>query len=96
MSDKPRVRIEDWSTTSSGQDHVHPELRDRSLHGKVYGHPSFDGGECITSSSLVSMDLKNKLAESRNTIFELGAIDPEFEKYCEETGFYLTEKGWIV
>lgn len=70
MSSKPRAKIDQWrvSTTRSHK---------RCLVGLISGHPvpeanSWCPGDWAQTSELLHMDEERGVAETRNTIYELG------------------------
>lgn len=75
---KQKAHIDNWSLHFGGTIHVdHPELTRFVLHGDVQGHPNPDlpDGEYIYTSHIEVLDLVNKICETRNTRYTLGAPD---------------------
>jgi hypothetical protein len=81
---KPTCLLQDWSLrvfpTSSYQA---PELHTRRLVGKVYGHPRFEDGVLITTSSLINQ-IDEETYETNNTIYKVGKKDPNYQLYLNE------------
>ena len=75
------VRIENWSVVSSvvfdGYRNLVPGER---LTGNVLGHANLRNG-LIYTSEILSVDRRNGFVETRNTIYELGEVDPEYEQW---------------
>jgi hypothetical protein len=84
-------RLENWSVTTDCQNEfLAPELMIKRLHGDVYGHPSFNDGDSVSTSTLEKFDYKNRAAKTRSgTEYELGEIDKGYEKYLEENNIVL-------
>ena len=65
---KPACRIENWHTTRLGDGN-------ERLDGTVFGHPDpmFPDGSRIITSAIVLIDEDAEFAETRNSIYHLGA-----------------------
>jgi hypothetical protein len=57
---KPKARIDLWRQVGN------------FLMGRVYGHPTQPDGKIVATSELVKLEPDNKMAETENTIYELG------------------------
>ena len=57
---KPLVRIEKWFVSGS------------RLVGDVYLHPLIDDGTTITTGRIIDINFKLNMAETENTIYQLG------------------------
>lgn len=73
MSDKPQVRLEDWYLISG------------RLYGKTYGHPRFDDGTVVKTSSVFMPETEEPaqegdVLETRNTFYELGKKGKQDER----------------
>ncbi len=84
-------RLENWSVTAaSNNPFLDPACQSRRLHGNVYGHPSFNDGDLVSTSTLEKFDYKNRAAKTRSgTEYELGEIDKDYEKYLEENNITI-------
>ena len=72
-------RLENWAVIAvPDSPYQAPELWRQRLHGNVYGHPRFGNGTEVTTSPITSKKGENIL--TRNTEYELGIIDTEYEK----------------
>lgn len=63
MADKPKVKIENWT------------IMGNTLVGKAYGHPRFEDGTEVRTSSIVEVPMlpeEGDVVETRNTLYELG------------------------
>ena len=82
--DKPTVRIENWSVTGSVlfQDYRDLEPGQR-LTGNVFGHTNLRNG-FICTSAILNIDLSRGLVETHNTIYQLGAINEDYERWAIE------------
>ena len=61
------------------------EVKSR-LMGEVTGHPKFDSGERIVTSSLQMLDVANKMAETKSRSYSLKTPDPEWVAWIEQNG----------
>lgn len=87
MMKPERIRIEDWCIGTLGGGLAAPELLPASLFGKVYGHPRFPDGHEITTSSLVSLDVKAGTAETfSGSKYTLGKPNEQYAQWCEAQG----------
>ena len=74
------MRLENWSVVFSDNDpYLHPELQTLSLCGNVFNHPRFKDGKRVTTSSIKGFD-GELIMTSSGSKYELGEIDPEYEK----------------
>lgn len=72
--------LKNWSVVNPNPDpYKAPELQKGCLHGEVYGHPRFEDGHRITTSSIVGLDGDYILTYSGSE-YELGDVDSEYEK----------------
>ncbi len=71
------VRLENWAIVHDDDPYLAPELRKQKLHGQCFGHPRFEDGEAITTSSIQSID--GEVIVTRNTRYVLGQVDPAYE-----------------
>lgn len=75
------MRIENWSVVNPILDpYQAPETRSPSLYGKVFGHPKFVDGHWATTSSIYGKTAKNEVATVSGSSYELGQVDPSYEK----------------
>lgn len=74
------MRMENWSIVSIDPNLcAAPETLSLSLQGKVFGHPRFNNGHVITTSSIVGKNLKNEILTVSGSAYELGQIDQHYE-----------------
>lgn len=75
------------------QKYMHPELRNLIngcvLTGYVSGHTRLPDGP-ITTSRLVSIDVKKNVAQTNNTTYALGDPDPAFLVWLKSQGKTIT------
>lgn len=69
------MRIENWAVVSVGNNPYTP----LSLQGRVFGHPRFDDGKRITTSSIVGKNSKNEILTASGSSYELGQVDRSYE-----------------
>jgi len=80
---KKIVRIENWSVVSSVIYDGYCELEPgRRLTGDVLGHTRLRNG-LIFTSAILNVDRRLGLVETRNTIYELGQVNPEYEHWMQ-------------
>ena len=81
-----RYKLEHWSTQMEGSLYTPPELRNTVLTGYVFGHPDYDDGHPIITSSIVLV--RGKIIKTKSgSEYELGEIEPEFKKWLDEKGY---------
>jgi len=73
-------RLENWFVIGTGDAYTAPEAQGRVLVGIVYGHPKHDDGKQIRTSRLQTLDLKTRVAVTRNTTYTLGMPDADYAK----------------
>lgn len=85
------MRIENWSFILTGDDvYTPPERRQRHLKGQVYGHPKFTDGDTIYTSAVATVDMVHHVVTTLSgSVYELGAINPDYEKWCLENEIVL-------
>ena len=89
---KPRVKIEGWSMSMGlSSPYDAPELAALILMGDVVDHPRFEEGEHVRTSSVIGIDLPNKIVETKNTIYILGEPDSGFIEWLDERGQTLDD-----
>lgn len=78
---KPLVRIENWSVVdrviASGYQELAPGRR---LTGNIVGHENLPNG-IIYTSTIVSVDTVSRRVETLNTVYELGQVDIEYQRW---------------
>lgn len=84
------ITLENWAVIKDGDWFKAPELITNRLCGEVYGHKDFLDGSFITTSSLVSMDIKNKTAITHSeTVYNLGTPKSDYAEYCKKNNIEL-------
>jgi hypothetical protein len=82
VTDKPIVKIENWSVVGSvifeGYQELEPGQR---LLGDVFTHRNLSSG-LIYTSAILSVDHVNGLVETRNTIYRLGAVSGDYARWA--------------
>lgn len=84
------VKIDQWSIIQSGDEYTPPELRKMRLCGKVSNHPTerLNNREMVMTSAVV--EVNKRIVTTRNTVYRLGKIDPEYRKWLKEN----YDKDW--
>ena len=84
------IRLENWSIVNSKDNpFLAPELRRRSLHGNVYGHPVFEDGKSIKTSPLIEIDLEKNVAKTQNTEYVLGEVSTPYMQWLKDNNMEL-------
>jgi len=82
--EKPLAKIDNWSVVGSvvleGYRELEPGQR---LTGEVLGHTNLPNG-IIYTSAILSIDLENRVVETRNTVYELGQVNENYERWSTE------------
>jgi hypothetical protein len=70
-----------------------PELAKVKLNGLIYNDEKkrFADGTSVTTSSLMEIDIKNNIAQTRNTTYKLGEPSEEFLKWLNDNGYKLED-----
>jgi hypothetical protein len=86
-------RLENWSIVYTDSPFTAPELRVGRLEGIIFndererenlqGQPFEDGAKVVTSK-IQNIDYENGTVQTRNTLYELGEINPDFVIYLRE------------
>jgi len=75
------MRIEEWAVVHPTPDpHAAPETQTQRLGGKVFGHPRFKDGHRVTTSSIRGKNISGEVVTKSGSSYELGEIDPGYEK----------------
>jgi len=81
---KPKARIDNWSVVESVSAPDFRELEpDRRLTGTIFGHANLPNG-VIYTSAIVSIDSANRLVETRNSVYELGNVNDDYDRWARE------------
>jgi len=81
--EKQKAKLINWSITVYNQFQP-PELQQLILQGNVYNHPKIKDGIHVITSRLLVLDIRNNMAETKNTIYELDEINQEYIKFLKE------------
>lgn len=73
--------IENWSVVIIKYDpYKAPEQQDVRIEGYVFGSPLLIDGDPITTSTVVGIE-DGKVRTASGSLYELGEVDPEYEKF---------------
>ncbi len=88
MSIKLCPRLENWSLQTADP-YQAPEVAQVVLVGEVHNHPveRHYNGKRIQTSIVSSLDLKAGIAETCNTIYELGEPDEHWVAWLRKNGY---------
>jgi|HubBroStandDraft_1064217.scaffolds.fasta_scaffold699704_1 hypothetical protein len=79
---KPLVLIENWAVVRKGSYLDFQEiLPGYVLTGKPFGHSKLPNARSIYTSPILSVDSNEGRVETRNTIYQLGAVSAEYENW---------------
>lgn len=77
------IRLENWSVIVRAKDSYQaPELWSTTLYGNAYGHPKFNDGDIVSTSSI--MEVNGRIIKTYNSVYELGKVSEDYVKWCEE------------
>ena len=80
------ITLQNWSTISTEDPYIAPELRTLRLQGDAYGHPKFPDGHYIKTSGIKNFKGRIVYTHSKNnSVYKLGKIDPNFRKFLKKT-----------
>jgi hypothetical protein len=83
-AEKPLVRLEGWAVVAGQNRGIYEALQPGNLLlGRAYGHQRIESGMFIFSSPIVRVDTERKIAETRNTSYQLGAANPDYETWSQ-------------
>jgi hypothetical protein len=81
---KPQARIESWSVVESVSSPAYRALEPgRRLTGYVFAHENLPNG-LIFTSAIVRVDKDNGLVETHNSVYELGQVSVDYERWDRE------------
>lgn len=86
--------LKNWSIVMDNNNpFLAPELRTTRLHGNIYDDEKkrFNDGVPVSTSRLRKLDIKNKVAQTRNTTYQLGEPSEEFVNWLDENGYTLEQ-----
>lgn len=85
-------KLENWSLGTDNEDvFFAPEFRIVRLAGEVYGHERFEDGTKISTSAVKMLDVKNNLAKTLYTTYELGQPCEHYIKWLSDNGKSLDD-----
>lgn len=78
------VKLENWSLCDSKNYSPYdpPELRRKSLQGNVYGHPQFNDGDHVVTSTVKTVN--GRIVSTQTRAYVLGTPSPDYLKWLEE------------
>lgn len=89
---KKMGKIENWSIKLIMENEYQaPELGRSAIVGNVYNDARAVDGTGITTSRINKIDLKESIAETNNSLYELGVIDSGFESYMKDNGYTINQ-----
>lgn len=80
-------RIEEWELYT-----LRPHDGSRhGLHGRISGRAGFSDGTRAYTSELVALQPREKIAVTRNSVYELGEVSPDFVESLKTLGKSLDD-----
>jgi hypothetical protein len=91
--DKPTFKITNWSIVSNGNSpYQAPEWMSVCLYGDAIDHPYPGLNEDVRTSRIVTMNLKGRMVETKNSIYLLeGLPDQKWIAYLEAIKYDLSK-----
>ena len=84
------LKLENWSVISySDNPFQDPEILPQCLIGDIYGDPRFEDGMTVITSTLQILDVKARIAKTRNTEYQLGEPSDDYKQYCKNNNIEL-------
>lgn len=81
---KPEVVMKNWAVISRATPYTAPELMTSQLQGNAHGHPRFEDGTLVLTSSIIGVKDggDHKIVETRNTLYTIRPedVDPNYEE----------------
>jgi hypothetical protein len=82
---KPSVKLEDWAVVPSANPVSFEGLEPgKLLAGRAFGHERIKPGMFIFTSIIVQVDTRNRLVETKNTVYKLGEMSPEYKAWVDQ------------
>lgn len=73
------MKLNNWSVVTKDP-FLAPEIAPAHLQGEVFGHPRFEDGRIIVTSSIASVSREEGTITTKSGgVYTLGEIDPEYE-----------------
>ena len=88
-------KLEDWSVVCLDENpYLAPELKTVKLQGTIFDdNRGFLDGCLVLTSKLVRLNVETKTAQTLNTTYILGNIDPEYDKWLKDNGMEIKSFG---
>ena len=82
------IKIENWALLFEGDPYLPPESQRSYIKGRVYGHPRFNDGKTVHSSSIKEMNIKEGyIITSSGSKYILGLPEQAWVRWLEENNF---------
>ena len=90
-------RLDHWSVFLAEADPIVEGEFLYRLRGEIHGHPNprFSDGQIVDSSPLVFLDVTQRVAKTKNTVYELGEPDPTFIDFVERIGKKIEDYNFV-
>jgi hypothetical protein len=81
-TEKPFVKLEDWAVVPGLSSGSYQALRPGNLLvGRAFGHQRIEKGKFIFTSPIVRVDTRQRVVETRNTLYSLGEASHEYKTW---------------
>lgn len=86
-------RLENWSVIGYLDPYQAPECQSVYLNGEIYDDEKgrFSDNSKVTTSRIVSLDLVDNIAQTKNTKYILGKVSEEYAKWLDKNNIILKE-----
>lgn len=75
------VKLENWSfITGANSQYASPEQYVPCFHGEAYGHPDYEDGHIISTSTITGYDEETDEFICVSRRYTLGTVDEEYDK----------------
>ena len=84
-------RLENWSVGNLWDGYQASKINKNQLRGQIYDDEKerWEDGTSIRTSSLVELDINNKVAKTLNTKYILGEPSEDYLKWLEENNLSI-------
>lgn len=85
-------KLENWSIVKEDSNpFLAPEIRGFILKGNIYNDNRFQNGSLIVTSTIQEINIKNRVARTRNTLYRLGEPSKNYLKWLKDNGKSLMD-----
>ena len=82
------IKLENWAMIYDDNPYLPPESQKSYVRGRAYGHPRFEDGKTIHSSSIQEMNIKEGyVITASGSKYILGLPEQSWMRWLEENNF---------